>query len=102
MRIVSVFLALVVGTISAGLLADDDDRELQQIRRWVMEGRILPLQQILDRYPARFIGRLLDLEVEQEDSSIVYELEFLRPDGRVMGYRVDARSGKLLELEERD
>jgi len=99
MKTVSIFLALAVGTTSATAFADDDDSDFEQIRDWVKAGRILPLQQILDRYQPRFGGRLLDLEVEHEDGVIVYELEILQEDGRVIELKVDARDGRLLKRE---
>ncbi len=102
MKIVSLFLALVAGTISGIAAADDDDPGFEQIREWVRSGRILPLQQILDRYRPRYGDRLLDLEVEHEDGVIVYELEFLQEDGRVVELEVDARDGRLLKREIED
>lgn len=100
MRIVCVFLAMAVGTTSFAGRADDDD--LGQIRQWVDEGRILPLQDLLELYPNRFAGRLLDLEVERKGNRLIYEMEFLRPDGRVIEYKLDARTGRLLEQEVED
>ena len=99
MKTVSLFLALAAGTISATGFADDDDPGFEQIRDWVRASRILPLQQILDRYQPRFGGRLLDLEVEHEDGILVYELEILQQDGRVIELKVDARDGRLLKRE---
>lgn len=98
MKIISLFLALVAGTISPVTLADDGyDRS--EIRQMVEEGKILALEDILARYPESTHGRLLDLEVERDDSRIVYELEFLRDDGRVLELEVDATNGHLLERE---
>lgn len=102
MKTGSLFLAWVVGTTSLTALADDDARELEQIRRWVEQGRILSLQQILDRYPTVMTGRLLDLEVEREGGRILYEMEFLQPDGRVIEFKVDATRGILLRREVED
>jgi uncharacterized membrane protein YkoI len=102
MKTGSLFLAWVVGTTSLTALADDDARELEQIRRWVEQGRILSLQQILDRYPTVMTGRLLDLEVEREGGRILYEMEFLQPDGRVIEFKVDAARGVLLRREVED
>ena len=42
---------------------------------------------------------MLDLEVEKEHGRIVYEMEFLREDGRVLELEIDARDGTLLEKE---
>ena len=100
MRIVCVFLAMAVGTTSFAVRADDDDLGL--IRQWVDEGRILSLQDLLDMHRERFTGRLLDLEIERKGNVLIYEMEFLRPDGRVIEYKLDAQSGRLLEQEVED
>ena len=98
MKTVLLSLALVAGTISglSGVHADSDYRD---IRKLVERGEILPLEEILARYPEAEFGRLLDLEVEEEHGRIVYEMEFLRDDGRVLELEVDARAGTLLRRE---
>jgi uncharacterized membrane protein YkoI len=63
------------------------------------EDKIIPLQSILTRYPEEEYGRLLDLEAERDDGMVVYELEFLQPNGRVLEIKVDASNGRLLEKE---
>ena len=65
----------------------------------VRQGEILPLETILARFPSRDYGKLLDLEVEHEQDSIVYEFKFLHADGRIIEIEVDARNGKILEQE---
>ena len=98
MKTVLLFLVLVAGTISAlsEIRADDDYGD---IRSLVKQGEILSLEDILERYPEADYGRLLDLEVEREHGRIVYEMEFLRDDGRVLELEVDAKDGTLLEQE---
>ncbi len=102
MKTVFLFLALAAGTTSPPITADDDDAGFGQIRQWVREGRILPLQDILERYPPGPGGRLLDLEVEQDGGRVVYELEILHADGRVVELKVDARDGRLIKREIED
>lgn len=97
MKIVSLFLVMVVGTISLSI--DADDLRRSEIRRMIEENKIIPLQSILTRYPESEYGRLLDLEAEREDGIVVYELEFLQPNGRVLEIKVDASNGQLLEKE---
>ena len=98
MKTILLFLGLVAGTTSglAGASADDDHGN---IRGLVNKGEILPLEEILFLYPEEEYGRLLDLEVEREHGRIVYEMEFLRGDGRVLELEIDARDGTLLEQE---
>ena len=98
MKTVSLFLVLVAGTIS-GFAGAGDAEEWKGLRRLVEQGHVLPLEDILARYPEAVYGQLLDIEVEREHGRIVYELEFLRDDGRVLEVEVDAGNGELLEQE---
>jgi len=98
MKIVLLFLALAAGMTSSAAHADEDIHPAE-IRQLVQQGEILALDKILEQYPAQIHGRLLDLEVEREHGRIVYELEFLDPEGRVREYEIDARDGRLLKQE---
>jgi len=97
MKIESLFLVLVAGMIN--VIAEADDFSRSEIRQLVSEGVILPLDTILKKYPEQEYGKLLDLEVEKEHGNIVYELEFLRVDGRVLELEIDASDGHILEKE---
>lgn len=98
MKMILLFLVLVGGTISAFTYADSEFSR-SEIRQLVKEGKILSLEVIMAHYPEKEYGRLLDLEVETEHGKIVYELEFLRGDGRVLEIEVDASSGLTLKRE---
>ncbi len=102
MKITSLFLAsilaLPIGMISL-IVEADDDFSRSEIRQLVNEGRILSLESILNLYPEQEHGDLLDLEVEKEHGKIVYELEFLLDNGRVLEMEIDARNGQLLKKE---
>jgi len=95
-------LVLVAGTISPALLTADDDVDAGTVRQWVEEGRILSLQELLDRHKHRIKGELLDLEVEREHGRIVYELEVMDGEGRVHEIYLDAASGEWLGRELED
>ncbi len=98
MKIISIFLVLVAGTISAFTHADSDFSR-SEIVQLVKEGKILSLEAMLAQYPEKEYGKLLDLEVEREHGKIIYEMEFLRDDGRVLEINVDASNGQLLKQE---
>lgn len=101
MKTTYLFLALAVGTISGPLQASDDVSS-NEIRSMVENGEILSLESILSQYSEKEYGKLLDLEVNREHQKLVYELEFLRSDGRVIELEIDARNGQLLEQEIED
>jgi uncharacterized membrane protein YkoI len=86
--------------MTSTLAAANDALNQAQIRRLVMQKQILPLESILAGYPPARHSKLLDLEVEQEHGQIVYELEFLQPDGKVVKVVIDARNGQVHHKEE--
>lgn len=78
--------------------ADDAARA----RAGVQEGRYVPLATILDWIEARWHGRAIEIELEEDDGERpVYEVEWLTPQGKVVEFEFDARTGELLEREGR-
>ncbi len=80
--------------------ATADDHEA--IRGLVERGRILPLEQIIERARQRRPGRVLETELEHEDGQLVYEIELLDPQGFVRELYFDAATGAFLKEEEDD
>ncbi len=98
MKMMSLFLVLAIGMTSNFLLAGEDISQTE-IRELVKQGKLMSLDSIMLLYPEKQYGKLLDLEAEREDRTVVYELEFLRADGKVIELKIDARNGFLLEQE---
>ena len=98
MKMMSLFLVLVVGTTSTLLRAGKDISQ-NEIRELVKQGQLLSLESIMSLYPEKQYGKLLDLEAEREHGSVIYELEFLRADGKIIELEIDASNGLLLEQE---
>jgi uncharacterized membrane protein YkoI len=97
------FAVLLLGGLCAAPAAlapaaDDADRA----RAGVREGRYVPLSTILDWLEARYHGRAIEIELDEDDDEPpTYEVEWLTPQGRVVEFEFDARSGELLEREGR-
>jgi len=89
---------LAVG-IASTLLQAGEDISQKEIRELVKQGKLLSLESIMLLYPKKQYGKLLDLEAERKHGSVIYELKFLRADGRVMKLDIDASNGFLLEQE---
>ncbi len=98
MKTMFIFLVLAVGMTSSILLASEDISQAE-IRELVKQGKLLPLDSIMLLYPEKNYGKLLDLEAEREHESVIYELKFLRVDGRIVELEIDASNGQLLEQE---
>ncbi len=80
--------------------ADEDEADLE---RALQAGQIAPLNELLARVQEDFAGRLLQIELEQEEDEEVlrwvYEAKVLTPEGNVLNLEYDARSLELLEVK---
>lgn len=91
-------LAACVG----GAFADDDDGDHDLARRLLAEGRIKPLQEIVETLKREVPGEMLGVEFDAEKGQFVYEFKVLRPDGKVQEVEIDATNGKVLKVEDDD
>jgi len=62
-------------------------------------GDILPLQKILEKAHNLYQGKILEVELETENSQLVYEIELLISNGSVVELLFDAKTGKHLSTE---
>jgi hypothetical protein len=90
-------IILVVATV---VLGDErnpfDDGELEAALR---DGEVMPLGAVLGQ-PALGPGQAIEVELKREDGRWVYEIEMLRPDGRIDHLDLDAAT--LVPRAERD
>lgn len=75
------------------------ERQQAEVREAVRSGRFVPLEQVLADAMRRYPGKLVEVELEDDDE---YEIEILGPDGVVMELEYDAVTGKLLKIEVED
>lgn len=104
-------LAPLLGTLllGAGLLGADflgvgaarADDDHDRARAALREGRILPLETIVAKAGADFPGDILDVELDEEDDGIVYEIKTITADGRILKLEYDAATGELLKVKGR-
>ena len=108
MKIQFLFLVTALGMISSSLslsvTADENERHLDKddIAELVKAGKVKSIQAILALHKEAINGRLLDLDFENEDGVLVYELEVLRTDSVVYEIKIDATTGNWLEEEIED
>jgi len=102
MKILSIFLAMVVGTIDPRSAIASDELSQREIRARVEAGEILSLDQLLNLHPQLLESKLLDLEVELDGTSVIYELEILTNSGSVQEVKLDAHTGEIVEKSEDD
>lgn len=64
------------------------------------QGEILSLSEIIERTSERFPGKILEIELEEKDDVIIYEIEFLGEGGVVMKMYIHAKTGEILSVKE--
>jgi len=96
-----VLLLFAAGIALPARAGRDDDAE--RARRGVSEGRYVGLASILDWIEQRYLGRAIEVELDEEDDDEppTYEIEWLTPRNDVIEFEFDARTGELIETEGR-
>jgi hypothetical protein len=87
---------LMPGAIGLCLALALQAGELDRVRSLRTSGDILALDVILQGLPRVADSRILEVELEQEDGLLIYQIERLETAGRVREYRFNARSGELI------
>lgn len=80
--------------------ADDDHRVARDLLK---AGEIVSLEMLLKEVKSRYPGHILKIKLDDDDdaeSGWVYETKILRDDGVVVEIEYDAKSLKILEVEE--
>ncbi|WP_043366163.1 PepSY domain-containing protein [Belnapia sp. F-4-1] len=75
--------------------ADDDDQD--RARAAVERGEIRPLSRILAELERRFVGQVVDTDLDRDDGRWVYEFKLLPPSGRMYRVKMDAATGGVIE-----
>lgn len=70
------------------------------IARAVAQGRALPLAEVLEKLGDRLPGRLVRVEIEDEDGRLVYEFKVVDPSGRRREIYVDALTADILKEDD--
>jgi uncharacterized membrane protein YkoI len=80
-------------------MSDEDHKEARRLKEL---GAILPLEQILEIARAEQPGRVIAVEMEDEDGRHVYEVEMLDENGEVWELYFDAATGKFIKRGRED
>jgi len=89
--------AVWLGACGSALADADQDRARDAVR----DGRALPLERIVEKARMAFGGDVLDVELEDEDDALRYELKVMTVDGRILKLEYDAATGDLLRVKGR-
>jgi uncharacterized membrane protein YkoI len=92
-------LLAVVCLLAAPLQAETINIDQNEARFLVQEGIIKPLPQILSLSSLNNLGKVLEIELEEEEGMYIYEVEALDHKGVVHEFKLNAHNGELLPEE---
>ncbi|MET0535530.1 MAG: PepSY domain-containing protein [Steroidobacter sp.] len=97
---------LLAGTLamSASVGAAEEKKhrssEHKSVREALQRGEVLPLVKILAIASKEVPGDVIEVELDDEDKTLVYEIKILTSTGRVREVEIDARTGTVLKIED--
>ena len=91
-------ILLLQAMLSASSMAWAGDHE--RARALLEQGKILSLSEIMKQASSQIPGKILEVELEEEEGKIVYEIEFLSEHNVVMEMFIDAHTGQIISIEE--
>jgi len=102
--ILALCLSLAAGTALADRHSsrDRDDDDHERVWETRKRGAILPLETILGGVLKSYPGEVIEIEFDDDDGLLIYEIKVLTRRGIVLEMDVDARNGRILDLEEDD
>jgi len=65
----------------------------------LQDKEILSLRQILQINHKLMPGKVLEVELEHKNKQLIYEIEVLNNKGVVWEYKINAKTGKIIEKE---
>lgn len=80
----------------------NDLRDHDRARQALLAGEILPLKTILERIERSQPGQVMEVELEQKSADWIYEIKLLQTEGRLLKLYVDARSGEILRVKQKE
>jgi uncharacterized membrane protein YkoI len=65
----------------------------------LQKGEILSLETILQINHKQMPGEILEVELEREKKQLIYEVEVLNDNGVVWEYKINAKTGEIIDKE---
>lgn len=92
--------ALAMLAIPGSSDAKDDKSDQRAASAALARGEILPIARVLAIATGKVPGDVLKVELEREKSGFEYEVKILTASGRVREVEIDARTGRVLKIED--
>jgi uncharacterized membrane protein YkoI len=100
LRLTLLTLPLVLALFAGAAQAGDKKHDHDAARAALARGEVLPLTKILAIAEQRAPGEVIEVELEEDNGKLKYDLKILARNGRVLELELDAKTGATLKLEE--
>jgi uncharacterized membrane protein YkoI len=94
----SPIVAAALVLLAPTAVADDSDHE--RARAALARGEVRPITEILRAVSAEVAGDVVEVELEREHGTWVYEITVIDADGRRREVLVDAADARVLDVED--
>lgn len=84
------------------IIVAESDFTADEIKKLKESGNILPLEKVLMEARKVQEGRIIEVELDEEDNAYIYELELVDENNVVWELEIDAATGKVLKHEQDD
>jgi uncharacterized membrane protein YkoI len=78
------------------------DDELDRLRDAVNRGEVMPLSALQDEVRRAFPGEIIRVKLDEDDGRFIYEFKVLKTNGRLVEIEMDARDGRVLDVDKDD
>ncbi len=99
-------MSVVIGScLMLPVVGHADDRDQERALKALRAGEVLPLRTMLDEVESRFMGDILEVELDEDKDKgrriWTYEIKLISPDGNVIKLKIDAKTKEILEIKGR-
>lgn len=95
-------LAVLSALIFAAPQVRADDDDLDRLRDAVNRGEVMPLSALQDEVRRAFPGEIIRVKLDEDDGRFIYEFKVLKTNGRLVEIEMDAKDGRVLDVDTDD
>ncbi|PSU35935.1 PepSY domain-containing protein [Photobacterium lutimaris] len=77
------------------------DEDHDDVMRAVQQGQVQPFSSLQSKVNAQLRGRIIHVELEEDDNIWIYELKLIDPNNNIVRVKYDAQTLTILEIKGR-
>jgi len=93
-------VVLMAGTLTGGGLAYADGKDKEDDKATMAAAAKVTIEQAVKTASQKVPGKIIEAELETKHNRLVWEVEIVTSDKKVMEVHIDAASGAVIDVEE--